>query len=107
MVVWEGGRGAFGGRGEGGGATGGGRISALADVLAKIAAVGLAGGFEAFAVHVEQPAVERAAQAAVLAPAIDQIGPAVRAVAIEQAVASPFVLEQDAILAQPAHPLHP
>ena len=57
------------------------------------------------AVDVEQPAVEEAAQAAVLEPAVGEVGAAVRAVAVEQAVPAALVAEQHEVLAQQAHRL--
>ena len=49
---------------------------------------------------VEQPAVERAAQPAVLQPAEREIGAAMRAGALDQAVAPLVVAEQDEVLAE-------
>ena len=64
------------------------RIGLLPDVGAEVGAVRLGRRLQAFAVDVEQPAVEGAAQAAVLQPAIGEIGAAVRAAAADQAVAA-------------------
>src|SRR5262249_50153951 len=58
---------------------------------------------EAAAGHVVQPAVVHAAQAAVLEPAVAEIGAAVRAVPREQPRAALLVAEQDEVLAQQAH----
>src|SRR4051812_34514713 len=55
------------------------RIAALADALAKRRADRLGGRLEAGAVGGELPAVERAAQAIVLAAAEREVGTAVRA----------------------------
>ena len=55
---------------------------------------------QALAGHVEQPAVERAAQAAVLEPAEGQVGAAMRAMAVDQAVAALLVAKQHQILAE-------
>ena len=49
---------------------------------------------------VEQPAVEGAAQAAVLEPAVGEIGAAMRAVAADQAVAALLVAEEHEVLAE-------
>ena len=56
------------------------RIRAQPDVLAKAASRGLGGRLQALAADVVKPAVERAAQTAVLQPAISEIRAAVRAV---------------------------
>ena len=76
------------------------RIGLLPDVGAQVAALRLGRRLQALAVDVEQPAVEGAAQAAVLQPAIGEIGAAVRAGAVEQAVAALLVAEQHEVLAQ-------
>ena len=62
------------------------RVGALPDALAQPAALGLGRRLQALAAHVEQPAVERAAQAAVFQPAVGEIRAAMRAVAVEQSV---------------------
>ena len=64
------------------------RIGFLPDVGAEIAVVGLGRRLQALAVHVEQPAVEGAAQAAVLEPAVGEVGAAMRTAAADQAVAA-------------------
>ena len=81
------------------------RIGALPHPLAEHAAFGLGGSFQALAVDVEQPAMEQAAQAAVFEAAVGEIGAAMRAVAVEQAVAAALVAEQHEVLAQHAHRL--
>src|SRR5438046_5348737 len=81
------------------------RIRAQPDVLAKAACRGLGGRLEAFAAGVVKPAVERAAQTAVLEPAISEVRAAMRAVPLEQAVSMP-VLEQDQVFAEEPHCLH-
>ena len=64
------------------------RIGLLADVGAEVGAVRLGRRLQASAVDVEQPAVEGAAQAAVLQPPIGEVGAAMRAGALDQAVAA-------------------
>ena len=81
------------------------RIAPLAHLLAEHAAFGFGRRFEALAVDVEQPAMEQAAQAAILETAVGEVGAAMRAVAVEQAVTAALVAEQDEILAQHAHRL--
>ena len=68
-------------------------IRALPDVLAHPAALRLAGRLQAFAGHVEQPAVERAAHAAVFPAAVGEVGLPVRAMAVEQAVFIVLIFE--------------
>src|SRR5439155_3434203 len=80
------------------------RIRAQPDVLAHPAAGGLGGRLEAFAAGVVKPAVERAAQTAVLQPAISEVRAAMGAVALEQAVSILF-LEQNQILSEEPHRL--
>ena len=65
-----------------------------------IAVVGLGRRLQAFAVHVEQPAMKRAAQAAVFEPAVGEVGAAMRAGAADQAVAALVVLEDDEVFAE-------
>ena len=81
------------------------RIGLLLDVAAEVELSGSAGVSQAVARHVEQPAVERAAQAAVLEPAVGEVGAAVRAGALEQAVAALVVAEQHQVLAEQPHRL--
>ena len=80
-------------------------VGALAHPLAEHAAFGLGGRLQALAVDVEQPAMEQAAQAAVFQTAIGEIGAAMRAVAVQQAVAAALVAEQHEVLAEHAHRL--
>ena len=61
---------------------------------------GLGGRFEAFPLDVEQPAVERAAQAAVLEPPERQVRAAVRTIAVHQSEPPRFIPEQDEILSE-------
>ena len=70
------------------------RIGLLPDVGAEVRAVRLGRRLQALAGDVEQPAVEGAAQAAVLQPAIGEIGAAMRTGALDQAVAALVVAEQ-------------
>jgi hypothetical protein len=49
--------------------------------------------------------MEQAAQAAILEPAVGEVGAAVRAVAVEQPVAAALVAEQHEVLAEDAHRL--
>ena len=81
------------------------RVALLAHALAEHAAVGLGRRLQALAVDVEQPAVEQAAQAAVLEAAVGEVGAAMRAAAVEQAVPAALVAEQHEVLAQHAHRL--
>src|SRR5262249_17473778 len=62
-------------------------------------------GLEARALDVEQPAVERAAQSTLLEPAEGEIGAAVGAGALEQAVAALVVSEQHEVFAEEANGL--
>ena len=78
------------------------RIGLLLDVGAEVAVVRLGRRLEALAVHVEQPAVKRAAQAAILEPAVGEVGAAMRTVAAYQAIAATIVPEDHQILAEQA-----
>ena len=82
------------------------RIGFLLDVGAQVAVVGLRRRLQAFAVHVEQPAVKRAAQSAVFQAPVSEIGAAMRTVTADQAVASFVVLERDEVLAEKPHRLY-
>ncbi len=82
------------------------RIGLLLDVGAEVAVVGLRRRLQALAVDVEQPAVKRAAQAAVFQPAVSEIGAAMRAVPADQSVAALLVLEDDEVFAEQPHRLH-
>ena len=75
-------------------------IRALLDALAQRRVFRLGGSFQALAGHVEQPAVERAAQAAVLKPPEGKVGAAMRAMAVDQAVTPLLVTKQHQILAE-------
>src|SRR5262245_13732164 len=79
------------------------RIRLLLDVGAEIAVVRFGRGFEALAVDIEQPAVKRATQAAVLETTVREISAAVRATTADQSVAATFVPEDDKVLAKQAH----
>ena len=81
------------------------RIGLLADAVAHAAAFRLRRRLQALAADVEQPAVEGAAQAAVLQPAEREIGAAMRAGAADQAVAPLAVLEDHEVLAEQPHRL--
>ena len=81
------------------------RIGLLLDVGAHPAALRLGRRLEALAGDVEQPAVERAAQAAVFEPPIGEIGAAMRTAALDQAVAALAVAEHHEVLAEQAHRL--
>src|SRR5262245_7958411 len=78
------------------------RIGLLADIGAHPAALGLSRGLEAAALDIEQPAMEGAAQPAILQASVGEIGSAVRAGAIEQSVASLLVAEQPEAFPQQA-----
>ena len=73
--------------------------------VAHPAAFRLRRRLQALAADVEQPAVEGAAQAAVLQPAKGEIGAAMRTGAADQAVAALAVLEDDEVLAEQPHRL--
>src|SRR5712671_4717700 len=76
------------------------RISALGNVLAQRRILRLGRRFKALARHVEQPAVERAAQAAIFETAKREVGAAMRAMALDQAVAFLLIAKQHQALAQ-------
>src|SRR5258707_3314441 len=75
-------------------------VRALPDVLAQAAAFGLGRRLQASAADIEQPAMEGAAQAAVLQPAIREIRTAVRAMAIGKTVPAFLVTKPTKILRQ-------
>jgi hypothetical protein len=81
------------------------RIRARTDVLVHATSGRLGRCLQALAGDIEEPAVKRAAQPAVLQPAVGEIGTAVRAMAIEQTVAV-LVLEHHKVLPEQAHRLH-
>src|SRR5262249_17813677 len=70
---------------------------------AEIAVVGLRRCLEAIAVDIEQPAVKRAAQAAILQTTVREISAAVRATTADQSIATTFVPEDDKVFTQQAH----
>src|SRR3954471_4013070 len=74
------------------------RVCLLPDVGVHAAAFRLRRAFQALTVDIEQPAMEGAAQAAVLQPAEGEIGAAMRTGALDQAIAAALVAEQDEIL---------
>ena len=78
------------------------RVPGLAHLVLELAAVGLAGLFEAAALGVELPAVIAAADAVLLDLAIIERGAAVAAAGVEQAGAAMPVAEQDEILTERA-----
>src|SRR5204863_8773179 len=80
------------------------RIRARPDELAEAPSRELGGRLEAFAAGVVKPAVERAAQTAVLEPAISEVRAAMGAVPLKQAVSILF-LEQDQVFAEEPHRL--
>src|SRR2546430_17452124 len=69
-------------------------IRALLDALAKLRANRLRRRLDALAGRIEQPAMKRAAQPAMLEPAEGEVGAAMRAVAIDQPMAALLVAEQ-------------
>ena len=82
------------------------RIGLLLDGIAQAAAFGLGRGLQAVAGHIEQPAVEGAAQAAVFYPAKGQVGTTVWAVTVQHAQLALFIAEQHKVLAHQAHGAH-
>jgi hypothetical protein len=74
--------------------------------LRQSAVHGLGRRVQALAGHVEHPAVERAAQAAVFAPPKREVGAAVRTVSVQQAVAVLLVTEQHQVFAQQPYRLY-
>ena len=81
------------------------RVGFLPDVGAQLAVIRLGRSLQALAVDVEQPAVKGATQAAVLQPAIGQVGAAMRTAAADEAVATLVVLEDHEIFAEQTHRL--
>ena len=79
------------------------RVAGVEDAGKQAAALGLGGGFQAFPLHVEQPAVEHAAQAAVLQPAKSQVRAPMRTVPLQQAMTPPLVAEKHQLLAHHPH----
>ncbi len=72
------------------------------DLVAELAALGLGRLVDAFALDVEQPAVIEAAQAAVLDPAVGQVGAAVGTMQADQAQTILVVTKQHQVLAHDA-----
>jgi hypothetical protein len=81
------------------------RIGLLPNIGAHAAALGLGRRLQALPRDVEQPAVERATQAAVLKPSKGEIGAAVRTGALEQAIAALVVPKQDEVFPEEANRL--
>ena len=75
-------------------------IGALPDALAQVRALRLGRRFQALAGYIEQPAMEGAAQPAILQTAKGEIGAAMRAVAVDQAVAAFLVAKQHEVFAE-------
>src|SRR5262245_5776005 len=82
------------------------RIGFLLDVDAEIAVVRLGRCLKTLAIYVEQPAVEGATQAAILEPAICEIGAAVRAAPTNQAIATFVIPEDDQVFTEQSDRLH-
>jgi hypothetical protein len=80
------------------------RVGALADLVADRGVLRLARGLQDRAVHVEVPAVVAAADAALLDLAVFQGGPAVGAMAVQQADPPPAVAKHHQILAHDPDP---
>jgi len=81
------------------------RIGLVPDIGAHSATLGLGRRLQAAALDVEQPAVERAAQSTLFQPPEGEIGAAVRAGALEQAVTARVVPEQHEVFAEKANGL--
>jgi hypothetical protein len=82
------------------------RIGRRAHLLVEARALGLGRLLDALAGGVEQPAVERAPEAAVLEPAEGEVRAAVRAVAVHQAVLALRPPEQHQVLAEQPEATH-
>jgi hypothetical protein len=78
----------------------------LPDIGAEIAVIGLGRRLETFAVHIKQPAVKSAAQAAVFEPTVGEVGATMRTAAAEKAVTAFLVLEYHQVFAEQPHGLH-
>src|SRR5262249_5210375 len=81
------------------------RIGLLPDISTQITVLRLRRGLLALAFDIEQPAMEGAAQTAVLETSIGKVGPAMRTGPSEQAVASFIVAEDHKVFAQKLHRL--
>ena len=75
-------------------------IGRVADLLVKIAVLWFCGLFQAFALDIEQPAVEWTAQTAILDPSETQVSTAVGAVPADQTVTTLIILEQNEFFPQ-------
>lgn len=75
------------------------RIGGVVDFGMKIAALRLGRLFQAFTRLIEQPAVERAAQAAVFEAPVTQVGAAVGAMACDQAIGAIIATVQNQLFA--------
>src|ERR1700688_934540 len=75
-------------------------IGALFDALAELRVLWLGRRLQALARGVEQPAVKGAAQPAVLQPSEGEVGAAMRAMPLDQAVAARFVAKQHQVFAK-------
>jgi hypothetical protein len=82
------------------------RIRFLLNVGAEIAVVGLGRRLKTLAIYVEQPAVKGATQAAILKPAICEIGAAVRTTPADQAVTAFVILENHQVFTEQPDGLH-
>src|SRR5262245_28642260 len=81
------------------------RIGGLADVGTQAAPFRLGRRFQALAADVEQPAMERAAQPAMLEPPEREISAAVRTSTLEEAIAAAVIAEQHQAFAEQPHRL--
>ena len=75
-------------------------ICSLANVGAEIALGRLGRSLETLALRIEQPAVKRTAQAAVLEPAVSEVSAAVRTMPADETVTSALVFEDHQIFAK-------
>ena len=81
-------------------------MRSLSDAAADAALERLAGSVEALPFGIEQPAVEQAAQAAILQTTECKVGTPVRTVAVQQSQASIRTSEQNQVVTQDAHGLY-
>src|SRR5689334_10840831 len=82
------------------------RIRFLPNVGAEIAVVGLGRSLKTLSIYVEQPTVEGATQAAILKPAICEIGATMRTAPGDQAVTAFVVLEDHKVFTEQPDGLH-
>src|SRR6185503_13946676 len=75
-------------------------IGALPDALAQLGVLRLSRRFQALAGYIEQPAMEGAAQPDIFQAAEGKVGAAMRAVAVNQAVAALLVAKQHQVFAE-------